>query len=182
MTLSKSPPQHPGWSADGTVGNTGYSSTPWPATQAGGSITWATETFGQNPNANAVRWGTLYNFRFDSNRPPADANATIEFFKTGSPIQVAVQGPGAVATNASISGRVVNQNGTGVRNAIVTLVDSGPSARRTVITNPFGYYRFDNVLTGSTYTVSVLSKLFTFNSQNVQPSGDLTNVDFTALP
>lgn len=50
------------------------------------------------------------------------------------------------------------------------------------MTNPFGYYSFDNVLTGSTYTVSVLSKTFTFTSQNITPTGDLTNVDFTALP
>lgn len=178
----KSPPQHPGWSADGTVGNAGYSSTPWPSTQAGGSITWATETFAQNQNANAIRWGTLYNFRFDSNRPPTNVNATIGFFKTGSPIQVAVQGPSAPAANVTISGRVVNQNGTGVRNAIVTLTDVGPSTRRSVMTNPFGYYSFENVLTGSTYTVSVLSKTFTFTSQNITPTGDLTNVDFTALP
>jgi len=46
-----------------------------------------------NPNANAIRWGTLYNFRFDSNRPPQATNATIGFFKTGSPTIVAIQGP-----------------------------------------------------------------------------------------
>ena len=28
------------------------------------SITWNTETFAQNQNANAIRWGTMYNFRF----------------------------------------------------------------------------------------------------------------------
>ena len=46
-------------------------------------LTWSTETFAQNPNANAIRFGTMYNFRFDSNRPPQTANATIGFFKTG---------------------------------------------------------------------------------------------------
>ena len=39
VTLSNvgfhAPPQHPGWTFDGTVGNTGYSSTPWAQTQAG---------------------------------------------------------------------------------------------------------------------------------------------------
>ena len=63
------PPQHPGWTADGTVGNTGYSSTPWGFTQASDSLTWNTQTFAQNQNANAIRWGTLYNFRFDSTVP-----------------------------------------------------------------------------------------------------------------
>ena len=34
-------------------------------------LSWSTETFAQNQNANAIRWGTLYNFRFDSDQPPA---------------------------------------------------------------------------------------------------------------
>jgi hypothetical protein len=87
------PPQELGWANDGTVGNTGYSSTPWTSVVAGGSLTWSCETFAQNPNANAIRWGTLYNFRFDSNRPPQDASAVVGFFKTGTPITVPVQAP-----------------------------------------------------------------------------------------
>ena len=87
------PPQEPGWANDGTVGNTGYSSTPWTSVVTGGSLTWSCETLAQNPNANALRWGTLYNFRFDSKRPPQDAFATIGFFKTGVPIMVPIQGP-----------------------------------------------------------------------------------------
>jgi hypothetical protein len=56
-------------------------------------MSWNSETFAQNQNANALRWGTLYNFRFDSNRPPQAANATIGFYKTGAPITVAIQAP-----------------------------------------------------------------------------------------
>ena len=87
------PPQEPGWPNDGTVGNTGYSSTPWTTGVSHGSLTWSCETLAQNPNANAIRWGTLYNFRFDSNRPPQDATAVIGFFKTGAPITVPIQAP-----------------------------------------------------------------------------------------
>jgi hypothetical protein len=87
------PPQEPGWANDGTVGNTGYSSTPWTSAVTRGSLTWNSETFAQNPNANAIRWGTLYNFRFDSNRPPQAALAVIGFFKTGVPITVPIQAP-----------------------------------------------------------------------------------------
>jgi hypothetical protein len=87
------PPQEPGWANDGTVGNTGYSSTPWTSVVTGGSLTWSCETLAQNPNANAIRWGTLYNFRFDSNRPPQDGFAVIGFFKTGVPITVPIQAP-----------------------------------------------------------------------------------------
>jgi len=94
------PPQHPGWTADGTVGNTGFSSTAWASNQTATALTWNTQTFAQNQNANALRWGTLYNFRFDSNKPPQTASATVGFFKTGSPITVTIQAPMPDACNA----------------------------------------------------------------------------------
>ena len=96
------PPQEPGWANDGTFNNQGYSSTSWVVTQASDSITWNSETFAQNQNANAIRFGTLYNFRFDADQPPQSANATVGFFKTGSPITVAIQAPaGAVTPTAT---------------------------------------------------------------------------------
>jgi hypothetical protein len=88
------PPQHPGWPHDGTQGDAGYSSAPWDATVTLNSVTWSTETFATNQNANAIRWATLYNFRFDSDQPPQAANATVGFFKTGSPMMVEIQAPG----------------------------------------------------------------------------------------
>jgi hypothetical protein len=87
------PPQHPGFAHDGTVGDAGYSSTPWDVAQSLEVVSWSTETFAQNPNANAIRFGTLYNFRFDANEPPSLQTATIKFFKTGSQIQVPVAVP-----------------------------------------------------------------------------------------
>src|SRR4029453_7549169 len=87
------PPQEPGWTNDGTQNNEGYSSTPWTFTNNGFSATWNCETFAQNQNANAIRWGTLYNFRFDSSAPPSVSEATISFFKTGSPVTVDVVAP-----------------------------------------------------------------------------------------
>jgi hypothetical protein len=93
------PPQHPGWANDGTFMNQGYSSTPWAVTQTSDSITWNCETFAQNQNANAIRWGTMYNFRFDSNQPPHTTSGTVGFFKTGSPIPVLIEAP--VLANAT---------------------------------------------------------------------------------
>ena len=89
------PPQEPGWANDGTVMNQGYSSVPWAVTQPTQSVMWATETFAQNQNANAIRWGTLYNFRFDASAPPYPGGAFVGFFKTGSPISVGVLVPNA---------------------------------------------------------------------------------------
>lgn len=95
------PPQEPGWPNDGTFNNQGYSNQPWAVTEAPGSITWDSETFAQNQNANAIRWGTLYNFRFDANQPPQGANATVGFFKTGAPMTVAIQAPSGGTPSAT---------------------------------------------------------------------------------
>jgi len=87
------PPNHPGFPNDGTQGGAGFSNEAWIPTQIFNALIWNTETFAQNQNANAIRWGTLYNFRFDSNQPPAATNATIGFFKTGTPSTVGIMGP-----------------------------------------------------------------------------------------
>ncbi len=87
------PLQPAAFSNDGTQNSAGYSNTPWASNQTADSLTWNCETFAQNQNANAIRWGTMYNFRFDSNKPPVNTNATVGFFKTGSPIMVAIQAP-----------------------------------------------------------------------------------------
>ena len=89
------PLNHPGFPNDGTQGDAGFSNAAWSSNQAAGAVSWSTETFAQNQNANAIRWGTLYNFRFDSDRAPVLTNATIGFFKTGTPITVAILGPNA---------------------------------------------------------------------------------------
>src|SRR5438477_974211 len=111
------PPQHPGWANDGTQNDAGYSSTPWNPTQTTNSLTWATETFAQNQNANAIRWGTLYNFRFDADQPPQTATATVGFFKTGSPISVGIQIPGSpptvqVTVQTALAGLAFTVDGT----------------------------------------------------------------------
>ena len=97
ITLSNvgfhAPPQHPGWTADGTLANAGYSSAPWAQSEAGGLVTWSSESMAQNPNANAIRWGTLYNIRFDADAGPMRVRATIGFFKTGEPVTIPVLAP-----------------------------------------------------------------------------------------
>jgi hypothetical protein len=62
-----------------------FSGTDWPSTVNATSVTWNTETFAANPNANALRWGTLYNFRFDANIAPGTFSVTAGIFKPGSP-------------------------------------------------------------------------------------------------
>ena len=186
VTLSNigfhAPPQHPGISNDGTFNNLGFSSTPWTGTQAGGAITWATETLAQNQNANAIRWGTMYNFRFDSNRPPASMNATVGFYKTGSPITVAVQGPeSAVVVNVSISGRVATAGGLPIRSANVILDDLAGNTQR-IVTGSFGTYGFENLTPGHTYEISVNAKRYRFTARQSTPTENVTDFDFIPNP
>jgi hypothetical protein len=186
------PPQQPGWTGDGTVGNAGYSSAPWTVTQGGGAITWSSETFAQNQNANALRWGTLYNFRFDANRPPTSAqtnsntnasptvSATLGFFKTGSPITVPVQGPSSpTAANGIITGRIADQNGAPVSGVVVSL--SG-SQNRKIITDSNGNYRFDAVETSGFYAItpSLTDYRFIPATRSFSQLGNNTNALFTA--
>ncbi len=61
------------------------SNAPWTATDDGSKVTWATETFALNPNANAVRWATMYNFWFETNSPPTTGQVELGLFRPGSP-------------------------------------------------------------------------------------------------
>ena len=66
-----------------------YDDTDWAVTLNTGSgpnsIQWSTQTFAENPNANALRWGTLYNFRFDSDAPPSTDQLSLGMFRPGNP-------------------------------------------------------------------------------------------------
>lgn len=83
------------------------------------------------------------------------------------------------AANVSVSGRVLTSDGRGIRNVIVVLTDQS-GATRTARSSSFGYYRFDDVQVGETYVMSVLSKLYMFNSRVVTVADELTGVDFFA--
>lgn len=76
-----------------------YDLTDWNATVENGAITWSTASYDVNPNANALRFSTLYNFRFDANIWSEPATAIIGLFKPGEPPDAAVRtvGPAACA-------------------------------------------------------------------------------------
>ncbi len=77
-----------------------YDGTDWPVTvdTGAGTVTWTTDSFAADPNANALRWGTMYNFWFDADKAPSWASATIGLFRTGTPesIQTLIPAPAAV--------------------------------------------------------------------------------------
>ena len=70
------------------------------ATVTASSVRWATTTYAVNQNANALRWGTLYSFRFDANKAPGAASVVIDLFKPGLPTTASV----STVTPVSCSG------------------------------------------------------------------------------
>ncbi len=60
-----------------------YDGTDWVGNTTAAEITWSTQTFAQNPNANAIRWGSMYNFRFTTTSGPTNAMATLGLFEPG---------------------------------------------------------------------------------------------------
>lgn len=82
------------------------------------------------------------------------------------------------AANVSVSGRVLSESGYGVPKATVIMNDSAGNTRVS-LTNPFGYYRFDDVTAGQTYFLSVSSKVANYQQRVLTVGDDMTDIDFT---
>lgn len=69
--------------------------TDWTFARVGNNATWSTLPFAVSADANALRWGTLYNFGFTADAPPATIASTITLFKPGAipSVAAAVAGP-----------------------------------------------------------------------------------------
>jgi hypothetical protein len=68
-----------------------WDGTDWTAVVSGQTLTWSTTSYDVDPNANALRWSTLYNFRFEVNAPPEDSSVVLGLFKPGLPATVAIR-------------------------------------------------------------------------------------------
>jgi len=84
---------------------------------------------------------------------------------------------GTTAAGVTVSGRVTNASGQGVRGATVVITDPSGN-RRSVTTGSFGFYSFENVEAGPSYVIGVTSKRYRFGSRVVNVTDSLTDVDF----
>ena len=78
-----------------------YDNTDWRSTITPTSIRWdSPQAFAQNPNSNALRWGTMYNFWFTADSAPTRVDATFGLFKPGTPTSISfpVTAPAARCT------------------------------------------------------------------------------------
>ncbi|HEX3102665.1 MAG TPA: carboxypeptidase regulatory-like domain-containing protein, partial [Pyrinomonadaceae bacterium] len=87
----------------------------------------------------------------------------------------------AAAQNlASISGQVTAPDGRALRNATVLITDS-VGTRQTTTTSSFGLYNFDGIVTGQTYTVTVISRLYRFAPRGIMVTSSLSGIDLAGL-
>jgi hypothetical protein len=66
-------------SAPGAVVN--FDGTDWTPASDGSNVSWTMVPATPVQNSNALRWGTMYNFRFNANSPPTTGSITLGLFK-----------------------------------------------------------------------------------------------------
>jgi Putative Ig domain/Carboxypeptidase regulatory-like domain len=130
------------------------------------------------PQANAILSGTptslqagIYSFSITATN---SGNFTVTNDYT-----LNVLAPTAAAVN--IRGRVLTTFGRGIFGTQITLVDQNGRIRYAR-TNPFGYYRFAEVEAGQIYVVSVKHKHYDFETQVINATEELNELNFIAKP
>ncbi len=68
--------------------NEPYATTDWVSATTADALSWSTETFAQNANANALRWGTMFSFWFDANTAPSNEVHSLGLFKSGGTLPI----------------------------------------------------------------------------------------------
>ncbi|MBX3296521.1 MAG: PD40 domain-containing protein [Acidobacteria bacterium] len=96
-----------------------------------------------------------------------------------SPFSVAVNLT-PTAANVSIGGRIMTADGRNVSQAVISITDANTGETRSVHSNTFGHYRFDDVAVGRTYFLSVKHKHYQFSTQVLTVLDEITGFDLVA--
>ncbi len=91
--------------------------------------------------------------------------------------RVSLSGGGASDTEAS--GRVQTPDGRGLRNAQVVLTDADGKVR-TVTTGSFGNFRFEGLPLSGEFTLTVISRRYSFEPRLLSIGGDRSNISLIA--
>ncbi|MEJ7624095.1 MAG: PQQ-dependent sugar dehydrogenase [Pyrinomonadaceae bacterium] len=86
----------------------------------------------------------------------------------------------APATEATVGGQVLTPDGRGLPNVVVRITDPA-GLTRSIVTNSFGFYTFDQVRVGQTHTLRATSRRYRFAARTIAVNGDLTNVNLIGL-
>jgi hypothetical protein len=110
-------------SAPGSVVN--FDGTDWTPASDSSEVSWTMVPAVPVQNSNALRWGTMYNFRFDCNSAPANGSVTLGLFKAAGGL------PNSVSANTVVPGPVeplcptdVDGNGTTDIDDLLTVINN----------------------------------------------------------
>jgi len=81
------------------------------------------------------------------------------------------------AASVSVGGRLTTPDGRAVSRARIRMTGAD-GVSRSALTNPFGYYRFESVPAGATYTFIIESKQYDFAPQAVFIGEERNDLDF----
>ncbi len=66
-----------------------YDNTDWNSSVGATAVTWSSpETFAQNQNTNALRWGTMYTYWFTADAAPTLGSVELSLFRPGTPTEI----------------------------------------------------------------------------------------------
>jgi len=79
-----------------------FDGTDWSSSLSGEMLTWSTDLFSVNSDANAIRWGTMYNFWFTADTAPETTAGIIGLFKTDNVDSVSTDIPSPMGAAACV--------------------------------------------------------------------------------
>lgn len=104
-----------------------------------------------------------------------DDSAELPTVFTGG--NLTILGPTAAAV--TLGGQVFSSTGRDLGKVAITLTDTDGNVR-TTLSNPFGFYSFEDVIVGRTYVIHAQAKGYTFQPQAVTINDQVTNLNLIA--
>ena len=118
---------------------------------------------------------------FSQDPPPLDSIPQVQNGAIIDPTRIEIPA-GPTAANVAIEGNVINQDGAGIRNALVSVTNASTGELVTVRTNAFGFFRVGDLQAGNLYVISVRHKQYRFGDPVVVSlTDDMTGLSFTGL-
>lgn len=84
------------------------------------------------------------------------------------------------ASSTSVRGRVLSSDGRAINRAVVSLINQNGQTQ-TSVTNAFGYYKFEDVGIGQTYTLNVRKKGVMFTPQVLAITEEISDLELTGI-
>ncbi|CAN5501119.1 hypothetical protein BH10ACI2_BH10ACI2_25760 [soil metagenome] len=117
-------------------------------------------------------------YHFTANPLAQSRSVAIPFYGGGLvTIPMTFTQAGLTPEPINISGRILGPDGRGIRGVTISLKDDSGNLR-TVLTSTFGFYTFNDVMTGYGYLIRASSKRYRFSERYELAKLNMPNIDF----